>query len=127
MSGEADIFRVGRAGAGILAEGGTYHPVISGSGNYYFSADATLGQFEAPHADTAGGLRPFAVAGYTRFFNASKTAVGTADAVNCGLGLDRVLKDDLRVRLEVRVYETPASNLHAIELRIGIVAVGSMD
>ena len=127
VSGDARLFRVGSSGvgAGVLAEGGLYHPAISGKGNYYFSADAMLDRW-LPVGE-AGPMRLFGVAGYTRLFNATDSAVGTAAAVNCGLGVDRVLRDDLWLRVEVRAHVTPASGEHAVELRFGLVGMGSLE
>ena len=126
VSGEASLFRAGRGrvGAGVLAEGGVYHPAISGKGNYYYSADALLDRM-LPVGEAAP-VRLFGVAGYTRFFNATDSAVETADAANFGLGMDRVLRGDLWLRLEVRENYTPASGSPALVLRIGIVAMGSL-
>ena len=74
----------------------------------------------------AAPVRLFGVAGYTRFFIATDSAVETADAANFGLGMDRVLRGDLWLRLEVRENYTPASGSPALVLRIGIVAMGSL-
>jgi hypothetical protein len=129
MSGDASLFRAGggRLGVGALAEGGLYHPAISGKGNYYFSAD---GMFEAGQrlaATEAMRARPFAVAGYTKMFNATDSGMGTAVAMNFGVGVDRVIRDDLWLRVEVRDCYTPASDSHALVLRIGLVAVWSRE
>ena len=132
MSGDASLFRTrgGSLGVGALAEGGSFQPALSGKGNYYFSADAMLAREARVSAweDGASGLRlrPFAVAGYTRFFNATSTALNSANAVNFGVGVDRLIRDDLSLRVEVREQYTPASDAHALVLRVGIVAIGSL-
>jgi hypothetical protein len=110
-----------RAGIGFLAEGGLFHPAISGKGNFYFSVDGVVDGLprEAP-------IRPFAVAGYTRMFNADSTGILTANAVNFGVGVDRVLQDDLWLRVELREMFTPSSDTHALVVRVGLVGVGSV-
>jgi hypothetical protein len=128
MSADASLFRVGRGSvrAGPLAEGGIFHPSISGAGNYYFSADAMVDFGEAVRATAAMWVRLFAVAGYTRVFNASSTAIDTADGVNFGVGADRRVGEDMGVRLEVRELYAPASDSHALVFRIGFIAFGSL-
>jgi hypothetical protein len=71
-------------------------------------------------------MRPYVVAGYTRFFSASDSGIDTADAVNAGLGVDLALRDDLSLRLEVRGRYTPADGSHGIVLRLGLVGNGSI-
>jgi hypothetical protein len=129
MSVDASLFRVGRgrAGGGLLVEGGIYHPSISGSGNYYFSADTIVGRGQALPVAAAMRLRLFAVSGYTRIFNASSTATDTANAVNFGVGVDRALGEDVGVRLEVRELYTPAGDSHVLAFRIGLVAIGPLE
>lgn len=128
ISGDATVFRArsGAFGAGLLAEGGLYHPALSGKGNYYFSADAILDLAPRMAAREALKLRPFAAAGYTRRFNATDTAIGTSDGVNYGVGLDRAIGDDLSLRLEVRDCYMPANDSHALVLRFGLVALLSL-
>jgi len=131
--------------SGVLVEGGVYHPAISGTGNYYLSTDALLTRIQPDWATEAMRLRPYLVAGYTRFFNATGSATGassssgsasssttpsgsltTSNAANLGIGVDRVINDDLWLRFEIRENYTPDGGSHALVLRIGIVAVGSL-
>jgi hypothetical protein len=132
MSADAILLHPGHgvAGAGVLAEGGLFHPALSGKGNYYFSSDAMLCR-DLRSEDARGvtldlRVRPFAVAGYTRFFNATSSALNAANALNFGVGVDRALTQDLSLRLELREQYTPSSDSHALVLRIGIVALGSL-
>lgn len=128
ISGDVSLVRLGcsRIGLGALAEGGLYHPAIAGKGNFYFSADAMLEGSPPMDASESRRMRPYVVAGYTRFFSASDTGIGTADAVNAGLGVDLGLRDDLSLRLEVRGRYTPGDGSHGIVLRIGLVGNGSI-
>jgi len=128
ISGDVSLFRLGRSrfGLGVLAEGGLYHPAISGKGNFYFSADATLDCGQPMAATEPPRIRPYLAAGYTRFFSASDTGTGTADAANAALGIDLALRDDLSLRLEVRGRYTPGDGSHVIVLRIGLVGNGSI-
>jgi hypothetical protein len=128
ISGDVGLFRLGRSGlgAGALGEGGLYHPAISGKGSFYFSADAML-ECSPPAGATASlPVRPYAVAGYTRSFSATDTSVGTANAVNAGLGVDLPLRDGMLLRLEVRGRYTFADGTHGIALRIGLVGSASI-
>lgn len=150
MSADASLFplRQGRAAVGVLAEGGVYHPALSGSGNYYFTGDAMLARVQPAWVSEAMRVRPFVVAGYTMFFNttgsaasvasassASASASGTStpsggvsvtNAANFGLGVDRQIKDDLWLRFEVREHYTPDGGQHVLALRVGLVSVGSL-
>jgi hypothetical protein len=122
---DASLYRMrgGRVGIGPAVEGGVYHPAFSGTANYYFSADAMVARER--DVDVVR-LRPFAAVGYTRFFNATKTALTQADAVNFGVGVDRALSEDLWLRVDVREHYTPGTDSHALVLRIGIVGVDSL-
>jgi hypothetical protein len=148
MSADATLFPLlhGAVGSGVLVEGGVYHPALSGTGNYYFSADALLTRVQSAWVSDAMRVRPFVVAGYTRFFNATGSATSgssgtsgtgsaatgpsgsltTSNAANLGIGVDRVINDDLWLRVEIRENYTPDGGSHALVLRIGIVAVGSL-
>jgi hypothetical protein len=126
MGADVSLYRLRGVAIGPAVEGGFYHPALSGTGNYYASVDAMIGRGEWEGATAARKLRPFAVAGYTRFFNATKTALTQADAVNFGVGADRALSEDLWLRVEVREHYTPDSGTHALVLRIGIVGVESL-
>jgi hypothetical protein len=142
MSADVSLFPVGRGalGAGVLAEGGVYHPVLSGTGNYYFSGDAMLARVQPEWVSETMRVRPFVVAGYTMFFNvtgsaksASASGVSAAsggltlsNAANIGLGVDRQLRDDLWLRVEVREHYTPDGGQHVLAIRIGLVSVGSL-
>jgi hypothetical protein len=127
LGGGVDVglyrLRGGRVAVGPEVEGGFYHPALSGIGNYYASVDAMVGRERGLEGVR---LRPFAVVGYTRFFNATKTALSQADAVNFGVGVDRALGEDLWLRVEVREHYTPGTDTHALVLRIGIVGVESL-
>jgi len=114
------------AGMGVLAEGGLFHPAISGKGNFYFSADGMIDRLPGEAALETMAVRPFAVAGYTKLFNAESTGISTANAVNFGVGVDRVLRDDLWLRVELREMFTPASDSHVLALRLGVVGAGSV-
>jgi len=103
--------------------GGVFHPAVSGIGNYYVSADAMVGRERGMDGVR---LRPFAAVGYTRFFNATKTALSQADAVNFGVGVDRAIGEDLWLRVDVREHYTPGTDTHALVLRIGVVGVESL-
>lgn len=120
LSGEAMLLRAARGGlgAGALAEGGLFHPAISGLGNYYFSGDLRLAW--DGRRRWSGALGPFAAAGYTRVFNATSTGLSPANAVNFGVGVDRALNEELWLRLEVRDQYTPGSGSHALVLRVGL-------
>ncbi|HEV2619713.1 MAG TPA: hypothetical protein VGU23_07210 [Acidobacteriaceae bacterium] len=122
---DASLYRMrrGRVGVGPEVEGGFYHPALSGIGNYYVSADAIVGRERSLEEMR---LRPFAAAGYTRFFNATKTALSQADAVNFGVGVDRAIGEDLWLRVDVREHYTPGTGTHALVLRIGIVGMQSL-
>jgi hypothetical protein len=109
------------AGVGFLVEGGLYHPALSGTANYYGSVDAMVA------GDGDGKMRAFGVAGYTRLFNATSTSIGSVNAFNLGVGMDRVLRDDLWLRVEVRDMYTAAANSHALAIRIGLVGRGSVE
>jgi hypothetical protein len=126
MGGEVNLFRRGAVGLGAAVEGGLFHPAISGKGNYYASMDAMLSRMEWEGWMAAAKVQPFAVAGYTRFFYATDTAINPANAVNFGVGVDRALREDLRLRVELREHYTPGSNAHALVLRIGVVGVDSV-
>ena len=65
-------------GVGFLVEGGLFHPALSGTANYYFSADAMLARDAPEGADVK--LRPFGVAGYSHLFNATSNSISTANA-----------------------------------------------
>ena len=109
------------AGVGFLVEGGLYHPALSGTANYYGSVDAIVA------GDGDAKLRPFGVAGYTRLFNATSSSIGSTDAINFGVGVDRVLRDDLWLRVEVRDMYTPVGDAHALAVRVGLVGRGSVE
>jgi len=142
MSADLGLFPVGSGalGVGVLAEGGVYRPALSGTENYYFSGDAMLARAQPEWMSEAMRVRPFVVAGYTMFFNAtgsakSASAAGTnaasgglsvSNAANIGLGVDRQLRDDLWLRVEVREHYTPDGGQHVLVLRIGLVSVGSL-
>jgi hypothetical protein len=126
MGGELSLLRRGAVGFGPAVEGGLFHPAISGKGNYYVSVGAMLAREDFNREAAAMKVRPFAVAGYTRFFNATDTAVSQANAVNFGVGVDRALSEDLWLRLELREHYTPGTDMHALVLRIGIVGVDSL-
>lgn len=144
MSADASLIPAGRAtlGLGALVEGGVYHPALSGTGNYSFSVDAMLARVQPAWVSEAMRVRPFVVAGYTRFFNATGSAassgVGSAstaassgglsrsNAANFGLGVDRQLRDDLWLRVEVREHYTPDGGQHVLALRVGLVSVQSL-
>jgi hypothetical protein len=128
ISGDVSLFRVvrSRLGVGALAEGGLYHPAISGKGNFYFSADVVLEHSQPMGASEFLLLRPYAVVGYTRFFSATDAAIDTANSMNAGLGVDLELRDELSLRLEVRGRYTPADGSHEIVLRLGLVGNGSI-
>jgi hypothetical protein len=113
-------------GVGFLVEGGFFRPALSGTGNYYFSGDAMLAHVQPDRATAEMTLHPFAVAGYTQFFNATSTMLSTAPAMNFGVGVDRFLGEDLWLRLEVREHYTPGSDMHALVFRIGLVGVASL-
>lgn len=122
ISGDVSLLQTGRGklGVGALAEGGLYHPAVSGKGSFYFSADAMLERFQPRWATESAGMRAFAVAGYTRLFNATETAVDVGNAFNAGVGLDRVIRDDLWLRVELRGRYAAADGSHALVLRIGL-------
>jgi hypothetical protein len=124
MGGEVNLLRYGAVGLGPAVEGGLFHPAISGKGNYYASVDARLAGGEWGRRMAA--TRPFGVAGFTRFFNATDTAINPANALNFGVGVDRALGEDLWLRVEVREHYTPGSDSHALVLRIGVVGVESV-
>jgi hypothetical protein len=142
MSADLGLFPVGSGalGAGVLAEGGVYHPALSGSGNYYFSGDAMLARVQPEWGSETMRVRPFVVAGYTKFFNTTGSAksgsassasaasggLSLSNAANIGLGVDRQLRDDLWLRVEVREHYTPDGGQHLLVLRIGLVSVGSL-
>jgi hypothetical protein len=152
MSADTSLIPLGRGGlgAGVLAEGGVYHPALSGTGNYYFSGDAMLTRVQPDWLGEAMKVRPFVVAGYTMFFNAtgsaksvssasassvSASAAGTSaasgglsasNAANIGLGVDRQLHDDLWLRVEVREHYTPDGGQHVLAIRVGLVSVGPL-
>jgi hypothetical protein len=126
MGGEVNLLRRGAVVLGAAAEGGLFHPAISGNGNYYASVDAMLSRTEWEGGIAAAKVRPFAVAGYTRFFYATDTAITPANAVNFGVGADRALREDLWLRVELREHYTPGSDAHALVLRVEIVGVDSV-
>ncbi len=126
LSVDGSLARVtAQAGLGFLVEGGAFRPAISGTGSYYFSADAVVAPLRLDFAEEGSTWRPFAAAGYTRMLTASSSAISQTNAVNFGVGVDRVLRDDLWLRLEVRDQYAPASNLHALVLRVGLVGAVS--
>ena len=126
ISADANLFRLGGGAlrAGALAEGGFYHPAISGKGNYYFSADGVM-EF-LPRAASIGApietprTRPFLVVGYTKRFDATETSVTSGDGVNFGIGADRAIEDDVSLRVELHDCYMPSTNSHALVLRVGL-------
>src|ERR1035441_2886032 len=69
MSADARLIHAGSptVGLGVLVEGGVFHPAITGTGNYYLSGDAMLARVQPGWVSDAMRVRPFVVAGYTRF------------------------------------------------------------
>jgi hypothetical protein len=128
LSADLSLFHPGceYLGVGFLLEGGFFHPALSGTGNYYFSSDAMLAHVQPERASAEMKLQPFAVVGYTQFFNATNTSLSTAPAMNFGIGVDRSLSEDLWLRLDVREQYTPSSDSHALVFRLGLVGVQSL-
>jgi len=149
MSMSADVSLLplgqGRVGLGVMAEGGVYHPALSGSGNYYFSGDAILARVQPAWSSEEMKARPFLAAGYTIMFNATGSAVNASatsssatsssipsggirvtNAANVGLGVDRQIRDDVWLRFEVREHYTPDGGQHVLVLRVGLVSIGSL-
>jgi hypothetical protein len=129
----------------MMAEGGIYHPALSGTGNYYFSGDAMLARVQPAWSSDAMRVRPFVAAGYTIMFNATGSAASTSassssttsssipsggitvtNAANVGLGVDRQIRDDVWLRFEVREHYTPDGGQHVLVLRLGLVSIGSL-
>ncbi len=128
LNSDVNLFHPGREdlAVGVQVEGGFFHPAISGTGNFYFSTDALLAQVQPERAESELKLRPFAAAGYTRLFTGTSSSLTMTNAVNFGVGVDRVLNEELWLRLEVREHYMPASDSHALVFRIGLVGVGSL-
>ncbi len=151
MSADVSLLPLGQgsAGLGVMAEGGVYHPALSGNGNYYFSGDAMLARVQPAWLSEETKVRPFLAAGYTIFYNATGSATAAAsitssssssttssnapsggvsvtNAANVGLGVDRQIRDDIWLRFEVREHYTPYGGQHVLLLRMGLVSIGSL-
>lgn len=95
---------------GLVLEGGYILPWSRpGAGSALFSANYAASW----QAKSMPRLLPFATIGYTRL-------IGTANAINYGVGLDCLLSGRKAIRVEVRDYQAFGhSQQHNVALRVG--------